>query len=192
MRIKTVGNKRDGAYVTVKSAETANTIPIGGVVCWNSLNGTDDGLAVVSPQTLASASNFQILAAGILADTGNIGGGLLPSGFGEVQVYGFCPNIMYTLQTRSATSANWASYASIASGGFQQLVPESSAGGFQTAAGQTFGTVGATSTAGIAFTNFLPFAVLGQSVQSGSSSVSATSDTRTAITTLVKGFLRFL
>ncbi len=190
MRFKTVGNKRDGVYVTVRNAETSANLPVGCPVVLNNMNGTNDGLDVVLPAT-AAANGLQVLMMGAVAAPGaNASPGIPAGGYGEAQVFGFCPNLLLTINTRSASTASWTSQTSIASGGFQQLIPETVCNGWTTAAPQTFVT-GAT-TATVVFANWLPYAILGQSLASQAASASATSDTRTCIYASVKGFLRIL
>lgn len=194
MRFKQVGNKRDTSYIVIKNAEASATIPLGAPVCWNQLAGTDDGLGVVLPSTLATAINataVQLLLAGAAVAPGAlISPGIANAAYGEAQVYGFCPDLLLTINTRSASSASWTSQTSIASGGFQQLIPETTGNGWTTAANQSFVTVSGGGTA--SFSNFLPYALLGQSVASQAASASTTADSRTIIQILVKGFLRIM
>ena len=186
--MKTVGSKRDAIYVVVRNADTVS-MPIGTPVCMNNLAGTGDGLDVVMPSTVA-ANGLQALLMGVIASPGASSPGLAAGGYGEAQVWGFCPNILLTINTRSASTASWTSQTSIASGGFQQLIPETVMNGWTTVAAQTFITGATTATS--LFANFLPFALLGQSLASQAASASATSDTRTVIYAAVKGFLRIL
>lgn len=169
MRLKTVGNKADVLGVVIRNADTV-AIPLGTPVVLNS-NGTNDGLDVVLPST-AGASKMHALAFGV-----TIGPALAVNATGEAMIFGFHTAVVLTRQTRSASTVSWNSEASIASYGLMNI--ESVANGFQT---------GAT----LASTNFLPFAVLGQSLASYASSVSSTADTRTAITAAVRAFLRII
>lgn len=190
MRFKTNGNKRDGVYVVVKNAESSATIPMGSPVCLKDLNGTDDGVAVVLPATVDADGLSSLLMGVVVAPGANSSPGIPPGGYGEAQVFGFCPSILMTINTRSASTASWTSQTSIASGGFQQLIPETVCNGWTTAAPQTFVTGATTATA--LFANFQPYALLGQSLASQAASASATSDTRTCIYATVKGFLRMM
>jgi len=169
MRMKSVGNKADILAVVIHNADTI-TIPLGTpvvVVC----NGTNDGLDVVLPST-AGASKMHSLAFGV-----TIGPSLAVGAYGEAMIFGFHTAVVLTRQTRASSTNTWNSEASIASFGLMNI--ESVANGFQT---------GAT----LASTNFLPFAVLGQSLASYASSASNASDTRTAITAAVRAFLRVI
>jgi len=170
MRMKQVGNKADVLAVVIRNAEATATIPIGTPVVLNA-NGTNDGLDVVLPST-AGASKMHSLAYGV-----TIGPSIAAGAYGEAMIFGFHTAVVLTRQTRSASTVSWNSEASIASYGIMNI--ESVANGFQT---------GAT----LASTNFLPFAVLAQSLASYASSASATSDARTAITAAVKAFLRVI
>ncbi len=190
MRMKTNGNKRDGVFVVIKNAEASANIPIGSPAVCNNLAGTDDGLGVVLPATAAAGGLSTLLMGVVVSPGASASPGIPAAGFGEAQVFGFCPSILMTINTRSASSASWTSQTSIASGGFQQLIPETVCNGWTTAAPQTFVTGATTATA--LFANFQPYAVLGQSLASQAASASATSDTRTCIQTLVKGFLRMM
>ena len=191
MRMKTVGNKRDAVYVVIHNADTVN-MPIGSPICCNNLAGTGDGIDVVLPSTVA-ANGVQVLLMGAVAAPGaGTSPGIPVGGYGEACVFGFCPDLLMTINTRSASTASWTSQTSIASGGFQALIPETVANGWTTAAGQAFIPAGQATTATGAFSNFLPFAILGQSLASQAASASATSDTRTCIYATVKGFLRML
>lgn len=172
MRFKQVGNKADILANVIRNADTV-TIPIGSPVCLN-LNGTNDGLDVVLPST-GGATKAHALAYGVAVTPA---GGLATNQFGEAQIFGFCNSVVLTRQTRSATTVSWNSEASIAS--YVLMVIDTSANGFSTSGGTQ------------ASTAYLPFALLGQSLASYASSASATSDTRTAITTSVKAFLRMI
>lgn len=169
MRMKQVGNKADVLAVVIRNADTA-TIPLGTPVILV-LNGTNDGLDVVLPST-AGASKMHSLAYGV-----TIGPAITANSYGEAMIFGFHSNVVLTRQTRSASTVTWASEASIAS--FVLMNIESVANGFQ---------IGAT----LASTNFLPFAVLAQSLASYASSATATTDSRTALTAAVKAFLRII
>lgn len=169
MRMKTVGNKADLMAVVFHNAESSATIPLGTPLVLM-MNGTNDGLDVVLPST-AGASKMHALAFGVSI------GSVAPNMFGEALIFGTHNSVVLTRQTRSASTVSWNSEATIAS--WVLLNIESVGNGFQT---------GAT----LASTNFLPFAVLAQSLASYSSSASSTADTRTAITAAVKAFLRII
>lgn len=169
MRMKQVGNKADIMAVVIRNAEASATIPLGTPVVLSS-NGTNDGLDVVLPST-AGASKMHSLAYGVTI------GAVASGGYGEAQIFGMHGSVVLTRQTRPTSTDTWNSNASLAS--YILLNVESVANGFAT---------GAT----LASTNFLPFAVLAQSLASYASSASSTADTRTAITAAVKAFLRII
>lgn len=169
MRMKQVGNKADVLAVVIRNADTV-AIPLGTPVVLNA-NGTNDGLDVVLPST-AGASKMHSLAFGV-----TIGPPIAVNAYGEAMIFGFHQSVVLTRQTRPTSTDTWNSNASLAS--YILLNVESVANGFQT---------GAT----LASTNFLPFAVLAQSLASYASSASSTADARTAITAAVKAFLRII
>lgn len=177
MRFKAVGNKADLFAVVVRNAEATATMPIGTPICLN-MNGTNDGLDVILPST-GGAQKAHAFAYGVVVSpaTPNLAG--IPSGgYGEAQIFGFCQNCVLTRQTRANSGVSWASENSIAS--YVLLQIDTTANGFSTSGGTQ------------AATAYLPFAILQQSLASYSSSTSATSDTRTALTALVKAFLRII
>ena len=174
MRTKQVGNKRDIMAVVIRNADTISLLP-GQPVCLN-MNGTNDGLDVVSPNT-GGATKAHAFAYGVVISPAT-SAGLGVNQYGESQVFGFNSGVQLTRQTRSASSVTWASEASIAA--YDLLVIETVANGFSTSGGTQ------------AATAYLPFAILQQTLASYASSATATTDTRTAITASVKAFLRMI
>lgn len=169
MRFKMVGNKRDTAAVVVRNAEASASIPAGTPVCLN-LSGTDDGLGVILPS--GSAAKAHAGAFGVTL-------GAIDAGkYGECQVFGFCSTAIYLLGTRAASSDSWTSTASVALGVLLNIDTINNA----------FSSSGGT----LAKSAFLPMAVLAASVASVAASATATSDTRTALTTSASVFLRML
>lgn len=182
MRMKQVGNKRDLLAVVIHNADTV-TIPLGAPVCL-ALNATNDGLDVILPSTaegVAANSSLYTLYGVAL-------GAIPVSGYGEAQVFGFCADLLYTLETRASTTASW-STASTAPA-FTPLTFETKGNGWQTYAVQSFVT-GAT-TATTTMIGFQPMALLAQTLQTVSASASTTADTRTVLTTLVKAYVHIL
>lgn len=171
MRIKTNGNKRDSVYTVIRNAEATLSIPAGTPVTLV-MNGTNDGLDVVLPNTAGDAKNgaFRYGVATSALVAGN---------YGEAIVYGFCPYALITRATRAATSDSWTSSASSASG--VALGYESVNNAFQVNASMV-GSLG-TLKAG---------AVLVDSIASMAASATATTDTRTAITVGVRAFIRMM
>src|SRR5437867_8575137 len=101
MRFKVAGNKKDIVAVVVKNAETAITISAGAPV-FLAVNGTNDGLAVVSPVSITAAKQCTFFGFA-LTD-------IAPGQFGESIVFGFYDSARVAVATRSATSADWASF----------------------------------------------------------------------------------
>src|SRR6266446_6032803 len=107
MRFKVAGNKKDIIAVVIKSREASLTIKQGCPVIAHP-NGTNDGLAVIAPESSAAAQhNFFFGFATTDIAAGNMG---------ESQVFGFCEFARFLVATRSATSAVWASYTGLALG----------------------------------------------------------------------------
>ena len=142
------------------------------------MNGTNDGLDVVLPNT-GGAQKAHAFAYGVVIapSTPNLQG-IPVNQFGEAQIFGFVQNAVLTRQTRSASTVSWNSEGSIAS--YVLLVIDTSANGFSTSGGTQ------------ASTAYLPFAILQGTLASYSSSASASTDTRTAITASIKAFVRII
>lgn len=114
MRLPTLGAKYQTVIVQVKNADTV-VLPNGTPVCF-AYNGTDDGLAVVLPNT-GGAAKATTLFAGVVEFTGTSAGTGLPVGsIGDAFFFGMVTNARLLLVTRSATSAVWPSYAAVAVG----------------------------------------------------------------------------
>lgn len=201
MRMKTVGNKRDILAVVIHNAETTASLQNGMPCCLylSGNNNTIDGVDVQLPSsahTQAAGSEFTTLFGVVLT---NVPGGIPPGGYGEAQVFGFCPDIAFTSETRSASSGggSWSSVASQVA--FVPLLPETVGNGWTTYNSAQFLTVStAASPSAGAFPQYqvllTPYSVSSGSTGIYSIAASATnvSDTRTALFTLVKGYLRIL
>lgn len=111
MRLPTLGAKYQTVIVQVKNEDSV-TIPNGTPVAFV-FNGTDDGLAVVLPNT-AGAAKATTLFAGVVEFAGSTG--LPVSSVGDAFFFGMVTNAIVELVTRSATSAVWPSYAALAVG----------------------------------------------------------------------------
>ncbi len=173
MRFKTVGNKADSVAVVIRNADTV-VLPPGVPVCLN-MNGTNDGLDVVLPNT-GGATKAHAFAYGVVLSPTSTG--IAVNAVGESQIFGLNNSIVLLRGTRAASTDSWTSTASIAS--YVLLTIDTVNNAFQSSGGTQ------------AATAYLPFAVLAQSVASVVASASATSDTRTAITSSVKAFLRMI
>lgn len=200
MRMKTVGNKRDIMATVIQNSEATASIQVGQPVCMYALGGAGtnpDGVAVCLPSTAhtQNANNeFQLLYGVALT---NLPAGIPVNGFGEAQVFGFCADIAFTSATRASSTNSWPTIASQAC--WVPLVPETVGNGWTTYNSNQYLTV-STGTTGVgpAFPAFqcllLPYSVSTGStgIYSINSSNSAVSDTRTALFTLVKGYIRVL
>ena len=175
MRIKTVGNKRDLVALVVYNVDTVQ-LNIGQAAFLNGLNGATinginaDGLEVVGGINLAtnfaSALTLPLLYGVCLQN-------IPVNGYGEVQAFGFVPDIQLTTQTRASSTATWNSYVSLAA--YAPLIPETIANGWTTLVNQSYLT-GGTATTGVTtfgagiLPNFMPPVILGQSQASYASS----------------------
>jgi hypothetical protein len=201
MRMKMNGNKRDLMATVIYNAETTASIKNGQPVCLYMTGnaGGTDGLSVVLPSTAHnqnSGNEFDCLYGVALT---NNPAGIPAGGYGEAQVFGFCADIAFTAETRSAATggASWSATASIAC--WVPLIPETVGNGWTSYSPQSFVTGSASSIVG-GFT-FPQYQVLltPYSVSTGSTgmysiaaSATNTSDTRTALFSLVKGYVRIM
>lgn len=111
MRLPTLGAKYQTSIVQVKNADTV-VLPNGTPVCFV-YNGTDDGLAVVLPNT-GGAAKATTLFAGVVEFSGSTS--LAVGSVGDAFFFGMVTNARVLIVTRSATSANWPSYPALAIG----------------------------------------------------------------------------
>lgn len=139
--------------------------------------GVEDGLQVVLPTSgcntsgLASALAAQLMHYGVAVNT------ILYNQLGEVMVHGVYPFALFTRATRSASSASWSSSASYVAG--QLLTVDSINNAYTTLA----------SSLATHQLSMLPVFLL-DSIASIAASASATTDTRTAIITQQRVFVR--
>lgn len=173
MRFKMVGNKYDAAFVVVKNPSTSVTIPQGAPAFFI-INGTDDGLSVQNATAAAGAG--QVFLAGVVATPG----GLPPGFIGEAQVYGLCPNTRVVTITRPTSTDTYNSVTAIVVGDIMQVNTLASADAFSRSAAGSASAILWNVNAAQAYT----------STASQSSSFDTTS--RTAITTMLKTFLRIM
>lgn len=111
MRLPVLGAKYQTVVVQVKNADTV-ALPNGTPVCFV-YNGTDDGLAVVLPNT-GGAAKATTLFAGVVEFSGSTS--LPVSSVGDAFFFGMVTNARVLVTTRAATNANWASYPALAIG----------------------------------------------------------------------------
>ncbi len=178
MRLNQVGNKGDHILVNATNLDTV-TIPYGSPVClkftqtYSPLAApVTDGIGVILPST-AGASGLALFY-GVSMDSTN---SMIVNATKDVQIFGLCPYALVNIMTRAASTNSWTSSASQPY--LQMLSMDTINNCF---------LVNNT----IANSNFLPYAILAQSISSQSASASATSDTRTAINVGVRVFLRGL
>jgi hypothetical protein len=169
MRAGRTGRIADKIFLNVKSDEASATIPRGTPVCL-AMDGTDNGLAVVLPGTTAANSNSLVYGVA----TADLAAGAT----GEVQAFGYCSYGIVRRGTRAASTDSWTSTASAAAQIMLNI--------------DTLNNCFSTSGGTLAASAYLPFALLAESLASIAASASATSDTRTALTTSAKLFLRML
>ena len=167
MRFAAVGGKAGHILDNVRSHET-NTIGRGRPLVLD-LNGTDDGLSVVLPSTAGATKSASFLYGVATAD-------IEYNGLSETLLYGICPFALVTINSRSATSASWASLDSVPP--YQLLGLDIDNNAFNIASANTG--------AGNAY--FL-FATLLDSIKSQAGSATASSDTRLVI---LQGFRTFV
>lgn len=170
MKVNKLGDHRpEKIFLMAKSGETSLTIPRGTPVCLKMFGNDDDGLTVVLPSNAGTGGTA--LAFGVTGEA------FSPGYKGDVQAYGFNNQGTIVRQTRSATTVSWASVASIDKNVFLNI----------DTVNNCFATLASTLPSA-----FLPAAVLLDTIASIAGSASATSDTRTALTSSIKAFLRML
>ncbi len=200
MRMKTVGNKRDIMATVIQNSEATASIQVGQPVCMYALGGAGtnpDGVAVCLPSTAhtQNANNEFSMLYGVALT--NLPAGIPVNGYGEAQVFGFCADIAFTSATRANSNASWSTIASQAC--WVPLIPETVGNGWTTYNSNQYLTVsGGTTGVGPTFPAFqvllLPYSVSTGStgIYSIAASASNVSDTRTALFSLVKGYVRIL
>lgn len=171
MRINQVpGNTADHILLNALNAETSASAPRGTPMVLT-VNGTNDGLAVVLPSTATAAKTlgYCIGVATNKMDAGT---------YQDLIAYGVAPYVIVKQGTRAASSDSWTSSASLAA--------------LAVLAIDTVNNCFVTTAASLPASNYLPFAIMAGSVASFAASATATSDARTVLTASVKAFLRFL
>lgn len=174
MRAKYTGSRPDRVIMSVQNNEVSASIPRGTPVILSATGvaATDDGLDVVLPATAGNVNAYG-LRYGVLTTT------LLAGQNGESILFGVAPFALVTRATRAASSDSWTSSASIASG---------VALGIDTINNAFL--IGASIAASIA-TNHID-AVLMDSIASFAASATATTDTRTVLTSGQRVFVRMM
>lgn len=113
MNIPQIGNKADQVIANIKSDEASITIKSGGPV-YLQLDTVDDGLAVLSAESLAAA-DIPLFYGLALSDIG-------PAVDGQSLVFGVHNAGRIVLATRAATTDVWASYSAGAVGDIMTVV----------------------------------------------------------------------
>lgn len=181
MRFNTVnGGKPERIAGSCKNADTA-IVQIGQPLVL-AYNGTEDGFAVILPSSGAAQKN-EGLKFGVALHQMQVGE------VNEALIFGFTPSLMLIRQTRADSTQIWASEPARSVG--EYLTVDTAHNGFITTA-STLKIVTNATTDTLALQILNPAAVLGQTLASYSSSASATSDTRTAITAAVKASVRMM
>ena len=197
MRFKSVGNKRDDVCLVVRNADTVALLPgQAAILNFPFTDNTKSGLDVIgynAAQTAFSGVTAQALLYGVVISPAT-SGGIPANGFGEVQAFGYCPNVQLTLATRASTNSTWPSYAAInGSAGIVGLYAESLANGFTTGAIQSFRTDAISTGNAVAMTQFLaPLILGGTSIASATTQASSVQPANTALTVSVNAFVRVL
>lgn len=163
----TIGDVPVRGWENVYNDEASATIALGSPVALT-MDGTDDGVAVILPAS--SAAKSHAFHYGVALDQ------MLPGQKGRVQVFGIVRKAMVLLQTRTASGESW-SAATLSQAVLLNVDTVNNA----------YSTSGGT----LAKTSYLPFAVLAESTAIVASA-SATSDTRTALTGYMKAYVRLL
>lgn len=185
-------NLPDRYYSVIKNAESTASIPLGTPVVLNlqaakqpttDTNGRpagfEDGLQVVLPSTGgAFAARFYQFGVAMQA--------LLTNQYGDAQVNGVCAAAIIKTATRAASTNSWTSSASMAAS--QLLTIDTIDNAFTTVASS--GTEGTSATTVSTYASVGFHAILVDSIASIAASATATSDTRTVLTTLARVFLR--
>jgi len=182
-----IGTKPFKSELLFKNGEASASIPVGCPVVFV-MNATDDGFSAVLPST-AGAAKCPELFAGV-----NVSPATLVAGdYGTSQIWGFCNYATVVQQSRSASTAVWATAAAFSIG--QPLaidtVNNCFALGSVVTGAMTIVTGATTDTVAVNFGDGNPaMAVIAQTLVSQASSASTSSDTRTKITYGLKVFLR--
>lgn len=179
MRSQTLGDKAEFATAHVRFGSAT---PVGTPVVL-SLNGTEDGLAVILPSAATTQALADQFFFGVARDT------YAANDIGDVQLFGYVRNIILLRATRggSATSDNWAGSTSIAKGVLLSIDTVNNC--FSTAPAS--GTMASNTTA-TTYATQRPFVFLAADVASFASTDSVATSNGSALTVLAKAFIRAL
>lgn len=183
MSVQVGGNKTYIQLVPVRAG--ASAIAAGSPVILT-INGTEDGLAVVLPSG-SDATKAGVLAYGVAV------GAIAANSLGSAQVYGFCRQAILMNRTRAATNATWQTTAALSVG--QPLVIDTVNNCFNIAVAPTFYGTGANAssdTLGTPTGMWGYNAVVAQTAASSATQASSLGPVSTASTALIKVFLRMM
>ncbi len=182
MNFQTLGDKAGFVNDRVRNDESSATMALGTPVCL-SLDGTEDGLAVLLPSSMSSQALADSFFYGVVQDAA----GIAAAHLGNVQKHGISNNAKVLRATRSDDSANWVGSTSIAKGVLLSLDTVNNV--FSTDVGSvTF----ASNTTVSMYPGRSPYAFLAQSIASFASTNSTATSYGTKLTVAAKVFLRSL
>lgn len=173
MRISTNGNRSDKVLQNARNAEASTTIPRGTpvVLKFGATAATNDGLDVILPSS-SSAALANSLLFGVTTNA------LIAGDIQEVISEGYVAYAVFTGITRAASTDSWTSTASVTQGALLCV--------------DTLNNAWKVASASLGSNNFQGFAILLDSPASSAASASATSDTRTVVTSAIRCFVRML
>lgn len=181
MNAPLVGFSKNGERITVSARNDAGaSIPYGTPVTL-SLDGTEDGLAVVLPSGGTSQALCDMFFYGVATDT------IADGNVGKVQMFGIVQKAILVRATRSDDSADWVGSTSLAQGVLLSIDTVNNC--FSTAAAT--GTMASATTA-TTIASRTPFAFLANDVASFASTASTGTVYGTALTVHTKAFVRAL
>lgn len=182
-----IGNQAFKSFGNYKSDEASAVIPVGAPICFV-MDGTEDGFAAVLPST-AGAAKVPELFAGVSVTNPSVAA----SQYGAFQCYGLCNYALVVQQSRSASTADYASAAALSVGQPLQVDTVNNAFAIdgQVTGAMTIVTGATTATVAVDFGNGrAPLAVMAQTLAAAVSAASTSSDSSTKKTYGVKVFLR--
>lgn len=170
MKLGIVGKDRpEQVYLAVHNDEVSADLTQGRACCFV-MDGTEDGVAVVS-STTGAAGKATSLFAGIITDIGGLANGK----YGVSQVFGLCYTATLLLRTRAASTDSWATHAAGVLGDLLSI--------------DTVNALLQRTAAGAA-SAFLAFAALASAYASAATGASDAGQTGTASTLSTRVFLR--
>jgi len=179
MRYQTLGDKPGFVEERIRNDEASANIPKGTPVVLT-LDGTEDGLAVVLPSSAGSQALADMFLFGVASDV------VEPARLGNATKFGIARQAILRRATRAASTDNWVGSTSIAKGVLLRLDTVNNC--FSTAASIV---TTATDTVVTISYHHRPNAWLAEDVASFASTASTTG-AATALTVFAKAFVRLL